>query len=333
MKKFFAMLMAVCLILGLMSVPFAAPTDRPHVSSEVEDFGIWAYAMVNNYDSLAEYKAELAKFGGHPSLSRTYEKYGEEYGNQLANALNYYYDTLDYQGYRIISDLLGGEFGEPLTDDLRDEYPFAFSYTPVSPRPVRTLNDVEVWFPGATEPIRPKNVTSDSSSSPNASSKPSEAPSTPSFAPADGIAYPSTQTVDVDGKKVVFQCYALKDANGYDTNYIKLRDLALILSGSGTPFNVGWNGNVTIATKEAYVPNGSEQNTPFSGQREYRIADAKTVVDGKDVAMDAFVLTDDNGGGYTYYKLRDLGTAIGFHVDWSGERGIFIETMQSLSKR
>lgn len=325
MKKFFAVLMAVCLILGLMSVPFAAPADHPQVSPEVEDFGIWAYAMMSNYDSLEEYKTQLAESGGYPSLAHTYEKYGEEYGNQLANALNYYYDTLDYQGYRIIADLLGGEFGEPLTDDLRDEYPFAFSYTPVSPRPVRTLDDVEVRQPNG-KVIRPKNVTSGTTTPSDTPSKPSETPSTPSAAPADGIAYPSTQTVDVDGKKVVFQCYALKDANGYDTNYIKLRDLALILNGSGTPFNVGWNGNVTVTTKEAYVPNGSEQSTPFSGQREYRVADAKTVVDGKDTALDAFVLTDDNGGGYTYYKLRDLGAAIGFHVDWSAERGIFIET-------
>ena len=33
----------------------------------------------------------------------------------------------------------------------------------------------------------------------------------------------STQTVTVDGKAVEFQMYALKDANGNDTNYVKLR--------------------------------------------------------------------------------------------------------------
>ena len=28
----------------------------------------------------------------------------------------------------------------------------------------------------------------------------------------------------------------------------------------------------------------------------------------------------------TYYKLRDLGQALGFHVGWSAEQGVYIET-------
>ena len=38
------------------------------------------------------------------------------------------------------------------------------------------------------------------------------------------------------------------------------------------------------------------------------------------------MLKDDQGGAYTYYKLRYLGTSLGFKVDWSAEKGIFIET-------
>lgn len=140
------------------------------------------------------------------------------------------------------------------------------------------------------------------------------------------VAYPSTQTVDVDGKTVEFQCYALKDAAGNDTNYIKLRDLADILNGSAAQFEVGWDGQVTVTTGQGYTKNGSEQNTPFSGNRAYKEVTAQTMVDGKAADLAAFTLTDDNGGGYTYYKLRDLGTALGFKVDWTAERGIFIKT-------
>lgn len=140
------------------------------------------------------------------------------------------------------------------------------------------------------------------------------------------IAYPSTQTVDVDGKAVEFQCYALKDAAGNDTNYIKLRDLADILNGSAAQFEVGWNDQVTITTGQGYTKDGSEQNTPFSGQREYKEVNAQTLVNGEAKDLAAFTLTDDNGGGYTYYKLRDLGAALGIKVDWTAERGIFIET-------
>ncbi len=140
------------------------------------------------------------------------------------------------------------------------------------------------------------------------------------------VAYPSTQKVDVDGKAIEFQCYALRDAAGNDTNYIKLRDLADILNGSAAQFEVGWDGNVTITTGQSYTKNGSEQKTPFSGNRMYKEVTAQTMVNGKAADLAAFTLTDDAGGGYTYYKLRDLGAALGFKVDWTAERGIFIET-------
>ncbi|MEG0441017.1 MAG: hypothetical protein RR544_01770, partial [Oscillospiraceae bacterium] len=35
--------------------------------------------------------------------------------------------------------------------------------------------------------------------------------------------------------------------------------------------------------------------------------------------LDYLTLTDAKGGGYTYYKLRDLGSALGFKVDWNGK--------------
>lgn len=144
--------------------------------------------------------------------------------------------------------------------------------------------------------------------------------------PAANTAYASTQKVLVDGKAVEFQCYALKDAGGNPTNYIKLRDMASILNGTAVQFQVGWNGAVNIETGKAYTPNGSEMNTPFSGDRGYETATAATNVNGAAAALEAIVLKDDQGGAYTYYKLRDLGTALGFKVDWSAEKGIFIET-------
>lgn len=36
--------------------------------------------------------------------------------------------------------------------------------------------------------------------------------------------------------------------------------------------------------------------------------------------------TDGAGNGYTYFKPRDLGKALGFTVAWSVEKGIYIET-------
>ena len=147
----------------------------------------------------------------------------------------------------------------------------------------------------------------------------------PAVTPAAKTAYASTQEVLVDGKTVTFACYALKDENGNPTNYIKLRDLAMILNGTLAQFQVGWDGSVTITTKSAYTPNGSEGSTPYSGDRSYTESDAVTKINGQTADLTAFVLTDDNGGGYTYYKLRDLGQALDFNVGWNGS-SIFVET-------
>ncbi len=141
-----------------------------------------------------------------------------------------------------------------------------------------------------------------------------------------GLAYASTQSVEVDGRNVEFQMYALKDANGYDTNYVKLRDVAYVLNGTGAQFNVEWYGAVRVNSGTAYSPNGSEMYTPYSGNRAYTKPGGTTIVDGTDCYLDAILLNDDDGGGYTYYKLRDLGDALGFTVDWSSERGVYIET-------
>ena len=120
--------------------------------------------------------------------------------------------------------------------------------------------------------------------------------------------------------------YALVDENGGLTNYVKLRDVAHVLNSTPAKFSVGYDGTISITTGEAYTSNGSEMSTPYSGDRAYKPGPGAVKVNGADVSLDAIVLTDDNGGAYTYFKLRDLGAALGFKVDWTGERGVFIET-------
>ncbi len=147
----------------------------------------------------------------------------------------------------------------------------------------------------------------------------------PAAALAADIAYASTQSVEVDGVPVEFQMYALKDQSGNDTNYVKVRDVAFALRDTPARFGVGWDGSVCLTTGDAYISNGSEMKTPFSGDRTYSQADAVTKVNGQAADLAAFVLRDDDGG-YTYYKLRDLGAALGFTVGWSAERGVYVET-------
>lgn len=135
-----------------------------------------------------------------------------------------------------------------------------------------------------------------------------------------GTAYASTQTVDVDGKPVEFAMYAL---NGGSTNYIRVRDLAAALNGTSAQFNVGWNGNVTLTGKTPY--DGSTDKAPFATPMVYTVYTAPTYVDGKAVDLKAIQI-EYNGGGFTYYKLRDLAQALNFNVGWSADRGVFVET-------
>lgn len=145
--------------------------------------------------------------------------------------------------------------------------------------------------------------------------------------PATGTAVPATQKVDLDGKTVEFQCYALKDAKGNSTNYVKIRDLALALNGTKAQFNVGWDGEISIIPNTAYQAVGSEGTTPYSGSQTYTaVSDIPVSFDGGPVNLTSFRLKDSAGNGYTYYKLRDLGQLLDFNVGWTAERGVFIET-------
>lgn len=148
-----------------------------------------------------------------------------------------------------------------------------------------------------------------------------------SFRVIPAIAYASTQTVEIDGKAVEFQMYAIKDASGNDTNYVRVRDVAAALDGTAAQFNVGWDGKVNLETGKPYTTrNGQENNTSYSGDQPFTCATSAPNVDGESADLTAFIITDANGGGNTYYKLRDLGNALGFTVDWSAERGVYIET-------
>ena len=69
----------------------------------------------------------------------------------------------------------------------------------------------------------------------------------PAGAAEGGTAYASTQAVLVDGSTVTFQAYALKDANGNDTNYVKLRDIGRVID-----FNVAWQDGIVIDTWNIY---------------------------------------------------------------------------------
>lgn len=143
----------------------------------------------------------------------------------------------------------------------------------------------------------------------------------PTASAANEVAYANAQDVEVDGKVVRFQMYALRDERGYDTNYVKLRDVAYTLSNGPVSFDVDYDQatrTIEILTELPYSSaNGSEMSAPFSGDRAYKARPTALLIDYTTVkTLDAIILTDNSGGDHTYFKLRDLGEALGFEVDW-----------------
>lgn len=96
--------------------------------------------------------------------------------------------------------------------------------------------------------------------------------------------------------------------------YFKLRDIAYLMQDKGCRFSVSYDSEarrIDLKTGAAYTPDGSEMQALTSGKQTASESDMTVRVDGGKVALEAY-----NIKGYTYYKLRDLGDALGFDVDF-----------------
>ena len=136
-----------------------------------------------------------------------------------------------------------------------------------------------------------------------------EQPTTPTT-PADTKAVLSPQGLKVDGKDIDCEKY-----NIADRNYFKLRDLAQLLSGTGSQFQVGYDEEtktVSITTGQAYTPNGTELLTGVDNSATAQTSNQTIMVNGE-IKED---LTVYNIGGSNFFQLRELGNILGFEVDY-----------------
>lgn len=158
---------------------------------------------------------------------------------------------------------------------------------------------------------------------------PHDEPITPTLTPTiptSGTAYSSKVSVNMDGRQnKSFQMYALKDENGNLTNYVRVRDLASALNGTAAQFDVQWDGTaVNLVSGKAYKASGSS-TTPFKGENHgYTALTTPTNVNGSPTDLQGIVLTDDKGGAYTYYQLRDLASKLDFDLLYQTGKGITI---------
>ena len=129
---------------------------------------------------------------------------------------------------------------------------------------------------------------------------------------------PCTHVVTVDGERVDPQGYNI---NGY--NFYKLRDIAYILNGTDSQFNVTWDGannRIILTDDAAYQEVGGEMTSSASAEiKNVSESDSTIVLDGKTLSLTGYRINGNN-----YYKIRDVGSALGFSVDFDPETEIVL---------
>ena len=162
------------------------------------------------------------------------------------------------------------------------------------------------------------------------SSETPAAPATPS-APDDGshptITLPANppvlivvltkQNLTVDGAAKNTEIYNIDGSN-----YFKLRDMAALLNGTGSQFSVDFDAarsTIVVKTGAAYTQQSGDLQLGTDKSSTAAASAQSIEIDGKAADLTAY-----NIGGNNFFKLRDLGTALNFDVDYDGATSTMI---------
>ena len=149
----------------------------------------------------------------------------------------------------------------------------------------------------------------------------------PTAAFADGpVVVLSSQKLRVDGKTIECERYNIDNRN-----YFKLRDLAAVLDGTGSQFNVDYDTaakKMVVTTGVPYTtPNGTELKIGEDNSATTQVSSQSLMVDGQLIEG----LTVYNIGGGNYFQLRELGDALGFFVDYDTPSKTMIVISKAIS--
>jgi len=120
-------------------------------------------------------------------------------------------------------------------------------------------------------------------------------------------ALPSRNTLVLNGKQTDFPAVNIEDYN-----WLKLRDVAALLNGTGKQFAVGYDAQaniITITTNKAYAPVGDELNNFFKSPVNAVSSPQKLHMDGQLISVAAY-----NIEGYNYFRLRDIAILLDFYI-------------------
>ena len=128
----------------------------------------------------------------------------------------------------------------------------------------------------------------------------------------------SNQALSIDGELVEAAAYNIDGSN-----YFKLRDLAALMTGTGSQFNVDYDApNMIVTAGEAYTPIDGDLVTGEDKSDTCVPSKQVLLVNGEQVDILVY-----NIGGNNYFQLRGLGELVGFKVDYDEEtRTMVVET-------
>ncbi len=125
----------------------------------------------------------------------------------------------------------------------------------------------------------------------------------------------SASSVYINKTAVTLPAYNIE---GY--NYVKLRDIAMMLNGTEKQFEIKYDSDsnaIYIKTKTAYTADGSElEASGASSGAAAKASSAAVYVDDREVKLTAY-----NIDGNNYFKLRDIASALDFSVAYDSSTG------------
>lgn len=134
-------------------------------------------------------------------------------------------------------------------------------------------------------------------------------------------AAPTSSPVIIDEKSVVLDAYNINNSN-----YFKLRDIAMLLNNTEKQFSVEWDGSknaINLITNRQYSAVGGElAELKDKDIKRALVAKSDIYIDGNRVQLAAYSIDSSS-----YFKLRDIADRLNFSVDWdSSVNSIVIST-------
>lgn len=127
------------------------------------------------------------------------------------------------------------------------------------------------------------------------------------------------QPVLLNGESVEIGSYLINERN-----YLKLRDVAALLVGTNSQFNVDWDeatGNVIIETGKPYVKLATDLIPLKDGKVSGVKGNINVLLNGELKQIETTLINENN-----YLQLRQLGDVVGFGVDWDEKTSAILIT-------